>query len=145
MTHLQHYRPRDMRSKLLGSLAFYRARVNRATAMDAVCAQIDAEFGTAAKINSFKLRVERLMLFGPEHAAVRARFGARAAMLRGCNLGAAIIIVKMWQDQECERNHGIERSMSLDILHELALILRFMRSRAMAVQFESYRSDVADE
>ena len=144
MTHL-HYRPRDMRSKYLGSLAFYRARVNRATAMDAICARIDAEFGTASKINSFKLRVERLMLFGPEHAGVRARFGARAAMLRGCNLGAAIIIVKMWQAQEREMKPSSERSMSLVILRELALILRFMQISGYAVQFESYRSEVADE
>lgn len=144
MTHL-HYRPRDMRSKYLGSLAFYRARVNRATIIDAICAEVDAQFGMAAKINSFKLRVERLMLFGPEHAAIRARFGIRASMLRGCNLGAAIIIVKMWQDQERSRARSSEQSMSLDILNELALILRFIKSRALDVQFETYRSEVADE
>ena len=54
-------------------------------------------------------------------------------------------ILKMWQQQERSLKPSSEQSMSLDILRELALVLRWMQARGLAVQFETYRSDVSDE
>jgi hypothetical protein len=65
----------------------------RASALTAALAQIAAAFDAAAAINDFKIRVERLIRLGPDHPAVRARFAARAAMLRGRDLYAALVLV----------------------------------------------------
>ena len=59
------------------------------SAMTIALAQIGAAFDAAAVVNAFKFRVEHLLRLGPQHPAVRARFGARAEMLAGRGLDAA--------------------------------------------------------
>jgi hypothetical protein len=58
------------------------------SAMAIALAQIGAAFDAAAVANAFKIRVEHLLRLGPQHPAVRARFGARAEMLAGRGLDA---------------------------------------------------------
>lgn len=142
-----HYRPRDMRVKFLGSIAAEAARVRGATAMDVAKANIDASCGTAALVNRLKLRVERLMLFGPEHEGVRARFGARAEMLRGATLNEACHRVHHWYLNErggMQKASAISSgtSMSYIVLQELDLILRWMRAAGLACQFQTFVYDV---
>ncbi len=77
------------------------------------------------------------MALAPDHAAVRARFGARAALLAGCNLDAAIVRVERWWRDERKAFQiasvfGCGTRFSLDILSELRLILRLMRSETDA-------------
>src|ERR1700689_2866302 len=72
----------------------------RGSALDAALADIGSAFGEAAVVNDFKIRVERFLRLGPQHAAVRARFGARAALLAGRNLDAATVTVERWWRDE---------------------------------------------
>src|SRR5271166_934021 len=71
-----------------------------ASAMDRALAQIEAAFGEAAAVNDFKLRVEHLFRLGPYHPALRARFRARAGMLRGRNLAVATAKIERWWRDE---------------------------------------------
>ena len=57
--HHQSYRPRDMRDKTLGAIAYRAAIANGVGVMAATEARIEAQFGEAAVINMFKLRIER--------------------------------------------------------------------------------------
>ena len=83
------YRPRAGRE--LERLRIAATGASRlGTAMDVALAQIGTAFDEAAVVNGFKLRVERALRLGPAHPAMRARFGARAAMLTGRRLDAAI-------------------------------------------------------
>ena len=92
-------------------------------------AQIGAAFDEAAVVNAFKLKVEHLLRLGPQHPAVRARFGARAAMLAGRGLDAAIVIAERWWRDERKAFQiasafGCAPRLSLEVLRELRLILR---------------------
>jgi len=75
--------PRQKRDRERIRRAAAAARVGPTPAMAVALAQIGAAFDEAATINAFKIRVERLIRLGPYHPAVRARFGARGAMLFG--------------------------------------------------------------
>lgn len=146
MTHI-HYRPRDMRVKFLGSLAAEAARVRGATAMDVACANIEAACGNAAVVNTFKRRVERIMLLGSEHEGVRARYGARANMMRGVPLNTACHLVHSWYINEREALQkgsafGGGTAMTVIVLQELDLILRWMRAAGLACQFQTFVYDV---
>ena len=104
--------------------------------MAVALAQIGAAFDEAATINAYKIRVERLIRLGPCHAAVRARFGARAAMLFGRGLDAAIVLVERWWRDERKAFQiasalGCATRLSLEVLGELRLILRLMRLKKM--------------
>ena len=66
-----------------------RAASTAGSAMDVALAQIGAAFDEAAALNDFKLRVERALRRGPQHPAVRARFGARAERLAGLRVSMA--------------------------------------------------------
>src|SRR3974390_2901473 len=79
------YRPRAERER-----ERLRAATDAAsgTAMDRALAQIGLAFDRTASLNEFKMRVERTLRREPHHAAIRARYGARAAMLNGRGLGA---------------------------------------------------------
>jgi hypothetical protein len=108
--------------------------------MDAALAQIGAAFDEAAAINGFKLRVEHLLRLGPYHTAVRARFGARAELLAGRSLDAAIALVERWWRDERRALQiasalGRGSRVSLDVLREMRLVLRLMRRRRMAAEF----------
>ncbi len=143
----QSSRPRDMRDKTLGAIAYRAAIANGVGAMEATEARIEAQFGEAAVINAFKLRVERIILFGPEHAAVRARYGARAASLRGASLSTAIHIIDSLFTLERRAFqiagvYGGGSRLSVEVLKELRLILRWLRFVGRACQFPSIVNDV---
>ncbi len=110
--------------------------------MATALAQIGAAFDEAAVINAFKIRVERLIRLGPHHHAVRARFGARAALLFGRGLDAAITIVERWWRDERKAFQiasafGCATRLSLEVLRELRLILRLMRWKCMQAEYEA--------
>ncbi len=128
--------PRQQRDSERIRRAAAAARVGPAPAMAVALAQIGAAFDEAATINAYKIRVERLIRLGPCHAAVRARFGARAAMLFGRGLDAAIVLVERWWRNERKafqiaRALGCGTRLSLEVLSELRLILRLMRFKRM--------------
>jgi hypothetical protein len=118
-------------------------------AMVAALAQIEAAFGEAAAINAFKLRVERQLHRGPFHPGVRARYAARAELLAGRSLDAAIALVERWWRDE-RRAFSIARALGrgvrlpLDILQELRLILRLMRFKRMHAQFPAIVAVLCD-
>ena len=68
--------------------------------MAVALAQIERAFDEAAAINSFKLRGRAALRLRADHPALRARFGARAAMLSGRDLDAAIVLVERWWRDE---------------------------------------------
>jgi hypothetical protein len=108
--------------------------------MAVALAEIEAAFGEAAAIGAFKQRVERLLRLGPEHAAVRARFGARAELLSTRTLDAAIVLVERWWRDERKAFQiasalGYGTRLSLEILSELRLVLRLMRFKRMEAEF----------
>jgi hypothetical protein len=132
-----------------------RDRVRRAataqtrSAMDATLAAIDAAFNEAATINALKLRVERQLRRGPLHPAARARYAARAELLRGKNLDAAIARAERWWRDErraflIASALGRGTRLPLDVLQELRLILRLMRFRRMHAQFPTIVAAVCD-
>jgi hypothetical protein len=126
------------------------ARIEHMPAMAIALAQIDAAFDEAAAVNAFKMRVERLLWLGPDHPAVRARFGARAARLAGRDLATAILIVERWWGDERKAFQiasafGRTTRLSLDVLSEIRLILRLMRFRGMQAEFKSVLAALREE
>jgi len=116
------------------------ARADGKPALDVALAEIGAAFDEAAVINGFKIRVERLLRLGPGHPALRARFGARAAMLSGRNLDAAVATAERWWRDERKAFQiasalGGGTRLPLEILSELRLILRLMRCKRMETEF----------
>ena len=118
--------------------------------MDAALAAIGAAFGEAAAINGFKLRVEETWRRGPQHPAVQARFAARADLLCGKSLDAAIALTERWWRAErkafqiaCVFGRG--NSLSLDVLAELRLVLRLMRWKRMRGQFATIVAALQDD
>jgi hypothetical protein len=112
------------------------------SAMATALAQIGAAFGEAAVVNAFKIRVEHLIRLGPQHPAVRARFGARAALLAGRDLDAAVVVAERWWRNERKAFQiasvfGCAPRLSLEVLRELRLILRWMRFRRMEIQYSA--------
>lgn len=118
--------------------------------MEAALAEIGAAFDEAAIVNAFKLRVEETLRRGPQHPAVRARFSARAQLLRGRNLDSAIVFVERWWRTERKAFQiasvfGRGNSLSLDVLAELRLILRLMRWKRMRGHFATIVAALCDE
>ena len=110
--------------------------------MAAALAEIDAAFDDAAIVNAFKIRVEGLIRLGPHHAAVRARFGARAELLSGRDLDAANIMGERWWRDERKAFQianalGCASRLSLEVLRELRLILRLLRFKRMAAEYQA--------
>ena len=110
--------------------------------MTATLAEIGAAFDEAAVINGFKIRVERLLQLGPHHPAVRARFAARVDMLVGRDLDAAVIAAERWWRNERKvfqiaSAFGCATRLSLDVLHELRLVLRLMRFKRMEAEYQT--------
>ena len=121
----------------------------RMPAMAAALAQIGAAFDEAATINAFKMRVDRLIRLGADHPVVRARFGARAAMLSGRNLDGAIIVVERWWRDERKAFQiasafGRGTRLSLEILSELRLILRLLRFKRMEAEYAAIIAALCD-
>ena len=120
-----------------------------APAMDAALAQIGSAFDEAAAINGFKMRVERLIALGPDHPVVRARFGARSAMLTGRSLdGAVVMVERWWRDErkafQIASAFGRATRLSLEILSELRLILRLLRFKRLEAEYDSIIATLGD-
>jgi hypothetical protein len=142
------HRPREERQ--LERIRAAAAQALTGSAMDAALAQIGTAFDEAAAINTFKLRVERWLRLKPNDAAVRARFAMRAAMLRGRDLDAAIVLVARWWRDERKAFQiasalGYGNRLSLDVLAELRLILRFMRFTGLQTDFGALVAAVCGE
>jgi hypothetical protein len=111
-------------------------------ALDVALAKIDAAFDRIAAINVFKIRIELLLQTDRHHPALRARFGARAEMLAGRDLDASVLAVERWWRTEYKAfaiasAFGGGNRLSLDVLHELRLILRLMRFKRMDAEFRA--------
>jgi hypothetical protein len=135
------YRPRDARAFERTRIATASAHETGGSALDAALAEIGTTFDHAAAVNEFKLRVERWLSLGPQHGAVRARFGARAAMLSGRSIGTAVVVTEHWWRDERRAFHlasalGYGNRHSLEVLRELRLILRLMRGKRMDGDFD---------
>jgi hypothetical protein len=143
-------RPRHQRDLERARRAAAAARDQGKPAIDVAVAQIKAAFDEASVINAFKLRVERLLRLGPQHLAARARFGARAELLRSRNLDASIVLVERWWRTERKafqiaRAFGRGSRLSLDVLSEARLILRLLRWKRMQAEFPAIVSALCDE
>ncbi len=109
---------------------------SRRPALAATLAAIETAFDQAAIVNDLKIAVERHIRRGPAHAAVRARFAARAALLHGSNLDGAIVAVERWRRDE-QRAFAIANAfgrgsrLPLAVLEELRLLLRWLRFKQM--------------
>ena len=113
-------------------------------------AEIGTAFDQAAAINSFKLRIERLIRLGAGDPAVRARFAARAALLAGCDLGGAVVTVERWWREERKAlqvaslfGHGSR--LSLETLRELRLIVRLLRYQRRQADFHAIMAALSDQ
>ncbi len=131
------YRPRDARDVERIRIETALARRQTGSALDAALAEIGAAFDHAAAVNEFKLRVERWLTLGPQHGAVRARFGARAARLSDSRSlhGSRYVTERWWRDErrafQLASALGYGNRHSLEVLHEVRLILRLMRAKRM--------------
>jgi pyruvate-formate lyase-activating enzyme len=134
-------RPRAERDfeRARSAAAAARATTNGSVTRPALAA-IEAAFDQAAVVNDLKIAVERHIQRGPEHAAVRVRFAARAALLRGCNLEAAIVAIERWRRDE-QRVFAIASAfgrgsrLPLAVLEELRLLLRWLRFKRMHAHY----------
>ncbi len=109
-------------------------------ALAAALVAIEAAFDRAAVINDLKIAVERHISRGPEHPAVRARFAARVALLRGRDLDAALATIERWRRDE-QRAFAIASAfgrgsrLSLQVLDELRLLLRWLRFKDLYAEY----------
>jgi len=126
------------------------ARGEPQPAMAVALAQIGAAFDDAAIVNAFKIRVERLLRLGPRHPALRARFDARAALLAGRSLDAAIATVERWWREE-QKAFQIASALSCatrlspEVLRELRLILRLLRFKRMEAEYTVTLAALCDQ
>jgi len=146
MTH----RPRRQRDLERARNAAAAAQAQGKPAIDVAVAQIGTAFDAAAIVNAFKLRVERWLRLGPQHPASRARFAARAALLKHRSLDAAIVLAERWWRDERKAFQiasafGRGNRLSLEILSELRLILRLLRRKRMGAQFPAIVAAVCDD
>jgi HPt (histidine-containing phosphotransfer) domain-containing protein len=141
------YRPRSTRD--LHRIAS-AASAAGASGMDAALARIGAAFDDAAAINQFKMRIEQALRLGPQHPAVRARFRARAAAAPDGTLDDAIAAIERWWREEKKAFPlasalGYGNRLSLEVLRELRLILRLIRCKGMAGQFNALVAALCDD
>ncbi len=131
-------------------MAASAARAATGSALDAALAQIGAAFDETAAVSDLKLRVERTLRRGPQHPAVRARFGARAALLCGLSLDAATARAERWWRDERKAFQiasalGYGNRLSLEALRELRLILRWMRYKRLHAEFATVATAACGE
>ena len=117
-------------------------------AMDRACADINREFGRSSEVMRFKRRI-RAILREPDHPAVAARYGARAKWLRRCPLATAVTCVdNEWrierQSFQLAAVSGWGTRLSVEILAELNLILRWMRRNRMDAEFVTMRDELVE-
>lgn len=128
------YRPRQNRDEIRGRAAFAVARAGGKSALDAMLAAMDAQFGAASTINSDKIRVERIIQKSFGHPEVRARYRGYVARIAefGFNLDQACAYMRA----ECAERRPFERIRLPSMVRaELLLILRWMRRKRMHVSF----------
>jgi hypothetical protein len=143
------YRRREERDRERARRTAAAARTKGQSALDVALTEIGAAFDQAAVINGFKIRVERLIRRGPRHPALRARFGVRAARLRGRDLDAAIATVDCWWRDERKAFQiasalGGGNRLSLEVLRELRLVLRLMRLKRMTAEYHEIIGALCD-
>jgi hypothetical protein len=143
------HRPRRERDRERARRAADAARSGPRPAMAAALAQVGAAFDEAAIVNGFKIKIERIIRLGPDHPAVRARFEARAAMLRGRDLDTAIVIVERWWRDERQAfaiasAFGRGSRLSLQVLDELRLLLRWFRFKRLHADYATARAALCD-
>jgi hypothetical protein len=125
-------------------------RGSERSALAAALAAIEAAFDQAAVVNDLKVRVERHIRRGPAHAAVRARFAARAALLHGSNLDSAIAAIVRWRRDE-QRAFAIASAfgrgsrLPLAVLDELHLLLRWLRFKRLHAHYATARAVLRDD
>ena len=124
-------------------------RANGGSALETCLAQIGAAFDEAAAVSSFKIRVERLVRLGPDHPALRARYGARAALLERSDLDGAVAVVERWWREEAKASQiasalGCGNRLSLEVLRELRLILRLMRFKRMDAAYDTAIAELSE-
>jgi hypothetical protein len=143
---------RDLERAARSAAAAARAATNGGSARPALAAAlaaIEAAFDQAAVVNDLKIAVERHIRRGPEHAAVRARFAARAALLRGGNLEAAIATIERGRRDE-QRAFAIASAfgrgsrLPLQVLDELRLLLRWLRFKRLHAQYATILAALRD-
>ena len=144
------YRPRNQRDLERARRAADAVQAQGGSAMDVALAQIGVAFDQASALNGFKLRAERFLRLGPHDPAVRARFGARAELLRGHSFDAAVALAERWWRDERKAFQiasalGGGNRLSLDVLSELRLILRIMRFKRMRAEFSCVIAALCDE
>jgi hypothetical protein len=132
--------PRQHRDRDRSRRAAAAIRATGGSAMDQALAEIGAAFDESAVVNGFKLRVERYLRLGPHHPACRARFDARAALIGGRDLDAAVATVERWWRDERKAFQvasalGCATRLPLDVLAELRLVLRLMRFKRMTADY----------
>jgi len=139
------HRPRETRdlSRAHRAAEATRNTTNGETARPSLAdalAAIEAAFDQAAVVNDLKIAVERHICRGPQHAAVRARFAARAALLHGRGLDIAIVTVERWRRDE-QRAFAIASAfgrgsrLPLQVLDELRLLLRWLRFKRLNADY----------
>jgi len=146
---MTHGRREERESERIRAAAI-AAQTAAGSAMAAALAQIGAGFDETAASNRFKIRVERYIRLGPGHVAMRARYGARADLLCGLSLDAAITTVERWRRAERKAFQvasalGRGNRLSLNILSELRLMLRLMRYKHMAAEFGAIVAALCDD
>jgi hypothetical protein len=119
-------------------------------AIDIAIAEIQASVSRAAEIKSFKRCVAHWLRLGPQHPSTRARFRARAAALPDWRLDAAIREVERWWREERKTFAlasalGYGSRLPLGTLRELRLILRLLRRKQLAPQFEAIAAAVCEQ
>lgn len=117
-------------------------------AMDRACAAIDREFSHSSDVVRFKRRI-RTILREPDHPAVAARYGARARWLRRCSLAVAVTCVgNEWRTErhafQVASAFGRGTRLSVEVLSELRLILRWFRFRRMDAEFVTMRDELVE-
>jgi hypothetical protein len=144
------YRPRQERDLERARRSAIAAQAQGQSALSVTLAQIGAMFDEASVINMFKLRVERFLRLDPDDATLRARFGARAHLLRGRSLDGAVVLVERWWRDERKAFQiasalGRGNRLSLEVLAELRLILRIMRFKRMQTEFSQIPAGMSEE
>lgn len=101
-------------------------------AMAAALDRIERECGMSAVHKRLKDRCRFVLRRGPAHPAVKARYGARAAMMWGFSTWRAVLWVeRCYADElrafEIACSYGRGTRLSVVILEEMRLILRWLR------------------
>ena len=108
-------------------------------AMASALAAIDREFSASAAIRAFKATI-RSVIADPGHPAVRARYAGRARQLAGWSLDLAVVATETRYRHERKAFQvaaafGGGTRLSVTVLAEQRLILRWMRRHGMAQHF----------